>query len=54
VDGNFVFLFAALVVVWLGIVGYLVMLSGRVSALRRELENLKRQDTWLDDDRPER
>ena len=37
-DGNFVFLFAALVVVWLGIVGYLVMLSGRVSALRRELD----------------
>ena len=53
-DGNFVFLFAALVVVWLGIVGYLVMLSGRVSALRREIDNLKQQDGWLDDDGPGR
>ncbi len=53
-DGNFVFLFAALVVVWLGIVGYLVMLSGRVSALRRELETLKQRDDWLDGDHSER
>jgi CcmD family protein len=54
VDGNFVFLFAALVVVWLGIVGYLVILSGRVSALKRELDSLKQRDTWPDDDLPER
>lgn len=49
-DGNLVFLFAALAIVWVVIVGYLVMLSGRLSALQRELDSLKRQDTWTDDD----
>jgi CcmD family protein len=50
VDGNLVFLFAALAIVWLAIVGYLVILSGRLSALQRELDSLKRRDTWTDDD----
>ena len=45
------FLFAALAIVWVVIVGYLVMLSGRLSALQRELDSLKRQDTWTDDDK---
>jgi CcmD family protein len=50
VDGNLVFLFAALAIVWIVIVGYLVMLSGRLNALQRELDALKRRDTWTDDD----
>ena len=45
------FLFAALAIVWVVIVGYLVMLSGRLSALQRELDSLKRQDAWTDDDK---
>ncbi len=49
-DGNLVFLFAALAIVWVVIVGYLVMLSGRLSALQRELDNLKRRDTWAEDE----
>jgi CcmD family protein len=50
VEGNLVFLFAALAIVWLVIVGYLVMLGGRLSALQRELDALKRRDDWTDDD----
>jgi len=50
VDGNLIFLFAALAIVWVIIVGYLVVLGGRLSALQRELDTLKRQDTWTDDD----
>ena len=49
-DGNLIFLFAALAIVWVVIVGYLVILGGRLSALQRELDALKRQDTWTDDD----
>ena len=49
-DGNLIFLFAALAIVWVIIVGYLVVLGGRLSALQRELDTLKRQDTWTDDD----
>jgi CcmD family protein len=41
VEGSLVFLFAALIIVWLGIIGYLVMLSGRLGALQRELRALK-------------
>lgn len=44
------FLFAALAIVWLAIVAYLVMLSGRIAALQRELDHLKHQDAWLDDE----
>jgi CcmD family protein len=49
VEGNLVFLFAAFAIVWVVIVGYLVMLSGRVSALQRELDALKGRDDWIDD-----
>jgi CcmD family protein len=50
VDGNLVFLFAALAIVWIVIVGYLVVLSGRLTALQRELDGLKRRDDWSDED----
>jgi CcmD family protein len=50
VEGNLVFLFAALAIVWVAIVGYLVVLSGRLSALQRELDTLKQRDDWSDDD----
>jgi CcmD family protein len=50
VDGNLIFLFAALAIVWIVIVGYLMVLGGRLSALQRELDALKRRDTWTDDD----
>ena len=49
-DGNLTFLFAALAIVWVVIVGYLIVLGGRLSALQRELDTLKRRDTWTDDD----
>jgi len=55
VDGSLTYLFAALAIVWLVIVGYLVMLSGRVSALQRELDTLKRRDaSWDGDDEGDR
>ena len=44
------FLFAALAIVWVVIVGYLVVLSGRLSSLQRELDALKRRDDWTDDE----
>ena len=37
-DGSLVFLFAALGLVWIVIVGYIVLLSNRLSALRRDVE----------------
>lgn len=37
-DGSLVFLFAALGIVWIVIVGYIVLLSNRLSTLRREIE----------------
>lgn len=49
-SNSLIFLFAALAIVWVGIVGYLVMLGGRLSALRREVDALKRRDDWPDDD----
>jgi CcmD family protein len=47
------YLFAALAIVWVVIVGYLVILSGRLSALQRDLDALKRGDGWRDDDHDE-
>lgn len=44
------FLFAALAIVWVAIVGYLVILSGRLSALQRDLDAFKRGDGWRDDE----
>lgn len=49
-EGNLVYLFVALAIVWLAIVGYLVVLSGRLSALQRELDSLKRRGDWADGD----
>ena len=43
-SGNLVFLFAAFLVVWVGLLLYLLSLSGRISSLRRELEELKREE----------
>jgi CcmD family protein len=50
VEGSLVFLFAALAIVWVAIVGYLVILSGRLSALQRDLDAFKRGDGWRDDE----
>ena len=49
-EGNLIFLFAALAIVWIVIVGYLIVLSGRLSTLQRELDALKRRDAWPDDE----
>ena len=40
-ESSLAFLFAALIIVWAGIIGYLVVLSGRLGALQRELRALK-------------
>jgi CcmD family protein len=53
-EGSLVYLFAALAIVWAVIIGYLVVLGGRLSALRRELDALKRQHSWDDDTHDER
>jgi CcmD family protein len=43
-ESNLVFLFAAFVVVWVGLLLYLLNLSGRLDSLRRELDELKREE----------
>jgi CcmD family protein len=43
-EGSLGYLFAALAIIWLVIVGYLVVLGSRLSALQRELDALKRRD----------
>ena len=43
-EGNLVYLFAAFLVVWLGLLLYLLNLSGRLNSLRRELDDLKREE----------
>lgn len=48
-EGSLVFLFAALAIVWLAIIGYLVVLSGRLGTLQRELHALKQSDDTTDD-----
>ena len=48
-EGSLVFLFAALIITWLLIVGYIVMLGGRLNALQRELQTLRSHDDWADD-----
>jgi CcmD family protein len=52
VESSLVFLFAAAIIVLVAIVAYLVVLSGRLSSLRRELDALKQSDSWPDDERP--
>jgi CcmD family protein len=49
VEGSLVYLFAALAIVWIVIIAYVIMLGGRVSALQRELDALKQRDGWHDD-----
>ncbi len=49
-EGSLVYLFAALAIVWVVIVGYLVILGSRLSALQRELDAVERGDTWHDDE----
>jgi CcmD family protein len=43
-DGNFGFLFAALAITWLGIAAYVMYVSGRVTGLARQLDELRRLD----------
>jgi len=52
VESSLIYLFAALTIVWVVIIGYVIILGGRLSAVQRELDALKRQDRWSDD--PER
>ena len=40
-EGSLVFLFAALIITWLLIVGYMLLLGGRLHALQRELRSVK-------------
>lgn len=47
---NGVFLFAALAIIWLVIVGYLVILGGRLSTLERDLRAMGRPERWQDDE----
>ena len=49
-EGSLVFLFAAMALTWLLIVGYILSLSGRLNGLRRELEALKQRDAWPHDE----
>jgi len=49
VDGNIWYLYAALGVTLLTIVGYLLSLNGRLQALRREHEALDRGGAWPTD-----
>lgn len=49
-EGSLVYLFAALAIVWVVIVGYLVILGGRLGALQREVDALKRGDSARDED----
>jgi CcmD family protein len=49
-EGNLVYLFAALALTWIIIIGYLLVLGGRLNALQRELESLRRQHDWPNDD----
>ena len=43
-DGGLGFLFAAFFLAWLVLLLYVLSLSGRLSALRRELDALKRDE----------
>jgi CcmD family protein len=44
VDGSLIFLFAAVVVIWVAVFIYLLNISGRLAALRRELDALEHAD----------
>lgn len=49
-EGSIAFLYAALAVTLAVIVGYLLFLNGRLTALRRERAALEHGDGWLRDD----
>ena len=49
-EGSIAFLYAALAVTLAAIVGYLLLLNGRLTALRRERASLKQDDGWGDED----
>jgi CcmD family protein len=51
VDNSLAFLFSAVLVTWLTIGLYLWMLSGRVGALRRDVERLEDEGRLIDGDR---
>lgn len=40
---NLVYLFAAFVVIWLLILGYIAFIGGRVQGLRQEIETLREE-----------
>jgi len=50
VEGSLVFLFVAMALTWLLIVGYMLALGGRLNGLRRELDAMKQRDGWPDDE----
>jgi CcmD family protein len=52
VDGGLIFLFAAVVVIWVAVFIYLLNISGRLTALRRELDALERPDRDPGGDNP--
>jgi CcmD family protein len=49
-EGSLVYLFAAMALTWIVIVCYLLVLGGRLDALQRELDSLRRQRSWPEDD----
>ena len=49
-EGSSAFLYAALGVTLVAIVGYLLFVNGRLSALRREHDALRRGDGWSRDE----
>ena len=49
-EGSSAYLYAALGVTLAAIVGYLLLLNGRLTGLRRERAALERNDGWRDDD----
>lgn len=53
-DGSLIFLFAAVIVIWVAVFIYLLNISGRLSALRREIEALEQSDVDPRRDDPSR
>ena len=51
-EGNSGYLFAAFFVAWLVLLLYLLILAGRVSGLRRELDALRREQQDGEGDPP--
>ncbi len=49
VEGSAVYLYVALAITLLSLLGYLLYLNGRLAALRRERDALERSDGWPDE-----